>query len=167
MKNHPPILSAIVAMASNRAIGRDNKLPWHLPADLKHFKEITTGNPILMGRKTYESIGRPLPNRTNIIMTRDGSYSAKGCFVVTSIEAALQLAAEENKSEIFVIGGAEIYKQLLPRIQRIYLTVIHDDIEGDTFFPALDSAEWREVAREDFMANADNGFDYSFLILER
>src|SRR5437868_6783924 len=119
-----PIISAIVAMAENRVIGKNNQLPWRMPADLQHFKAITTGHPILMGRKTYESIGRPLPNRTNIIMTRDATYTAAGCEVVTSIDEALQRANDLHSHEIFIIGGAEIYHQLMPRIQRLYLTII-------------------------------------------
>src|SRR6188472_2703937 len=118
-----PILSAIVAMAENRVIGKNNQLPWHLPADLKHFKTITTGHPILMGRKTHESIGKPLPNRQNIILTRDSNYVAAGCTVVTSVKAALQKA---ESPEVFIIGGAEIYRQLLPQVQRLYLTIVHD-----------------------------------------
>lgn len=165
--NQKPILSAIVAMAENRIIGKDNKLPWHLPADLKHFKTITTGHPILMGRKTYESIGRPLPNRTNIIMTRDASYQAAGCIVVTSIEDALKQAAAHDAGEIFVIGGAEIYKQLMPHIQRIYLTIVHQPFDGDVYFPELDMKKWEKVVDEKHAADEQNAYAYEFITLEK
>lgn len=148
-------------------IGKDNQLPWKMPADLRHFKAITTGNPILMGRKTYESIGRPLPNRTNIIMTRDPNYQANGCIVVSSIDQAISHASKENIAEIFIIGGAEVYKQLLPSVDRIYLTVVHHEFAGDTYFPELDNREWVEVKREDHVKDSENACDYSFLILER
>lgn len=161
------VISAVVAMAKNRVIGKDNKLPWHLPADLKHFKTITTGHPILMGRKTYESIGRPLPNRTNIIITRDANYKAADCIVVTSIEEAINAATKTAAEEIFIIGGAEVYQQLLTSIQRIYLTIVQDEIDGDAYFPALDMREWKEVAREEHKADEQNKHDYWFLRLER
>lgn len=167
LKQETPVISAIAAMAENRVIGINNKLPWHLPADLKHFKQLTTGNPILMGRKTYESIGRPLPNRLNIVLTREPQFQAPGCEVVNSIEAAMRLAAQDNKSEIFIIGGAEIYHQLLPKIQRIYLTIVHHDFDGDAYFPALSSTDWIEVAREKHCADAENMYEYSFITLER
>ena len=158
-------LSIIVAMSNNRVIGRDNTIPWHLPADLRHFKQTTLGKPILMGRKTFESIGRPLPERRNIVMTRDNSYTAPGCTVVHSIDAALQAAA--GSDEVVVIGGAEFYRQVLPQVDTIYLTQIHADLEGDTFFPALDDEHWREVERENFEADDNNPYAYSFVTLER
>ena len=122
-----------------------------------------------MGRKTYESIGKPLPNRTNIILTRDQSYLATGCITVTSIDQAIQeaLSAHHQQYEIFIIGGAEIYQQLLPRIQQLYLTVVHHKFEADAFFPALDNREWREISREEHSADEQNKFDYTFLTLER
>lgn len=160
-----PTLSAIVAMASNRVIGNRNKLPWHLPADLKHFKAITTGHTIVMGRKTYESIGRPLPNRTNIILTRDANYHVAGCEISTDIEKTLQ--AHHAEPEVFIIGGAEIYKQLLPRITRIYLTLVHHDVVGDAYFPELNKQEWQETAREDHAADAENKYEYSFITLQK
>lgn len=162
-----PCLSAIVAMSENRVIGDDNHLPWHLPADLKHFKTLTTGHPILMGRKTYESIGRPLPNRTNIIMTRNPSFQAPGCIVVTSIGDAIKHAATIGSQEIFIIGGAEIYLQLLSSIQRIYLTVIHEQFDGDAFFPELAQTEWEEHDAITHHADENNEYDYTFSILER
>ncbi|MGB5305891.1 MAG: type 3 dihydrofolate reductase [Gammaproteobacteria bacterium] len=158
-------ISIIVAMARNRTIGRDNSLPWRLPADLKHFRRTTMGKPILMGRKTWESIGRPLPGRINIVMTRDPDYTAPGCIVVHTIEAALQAAAQHD--EIMVIGGAELYKQVLPRAVTIYMTLIHDEIPGDTFFPELEGDEWLEVGRADYDPDEDNPHEYSFIVLER
>ena len=166
-KNSFPILSAIFAMDENRLIGNKNQLPWRMPADLKHFKTITSGHPILMGRKTYESIGRPLPNRTNIIITRDANYQAPGCRVVTSIDQALQIAAADNKQEIFIIGGAEVYKQSLPLVNKLYITIIHHQFEGDAYFPELNRAEWQEVSCEKHEADADNIYPYQFLRWER
>ena len=158
-------ISIVVAMAANRVIGRDKQLPWHLPADLKHFKETTMGKPILMGRKTWESIGRPLPGRTNIVITRDEDYVAPGCVVVHSIEAALQAAGEVD--EVMVIGGAEFYRQVLPQADTIYLTRVHRGFEGDTRFPELDEAEWEEVGRIDCKADEKNPHAYSFIRLDR
>ena len=158
-------ISIIVAMDANGVIGRDNELPWHLPADLQHFKKTTMGKPILMGRKTYESIGRPLPGRSNIVITRDSRYQAAGCVVVNSIDAAMDAAGEQD--EIMVIGGAEFYRQVLPRTQTIYLTRIHEAFEGDTVFPELKDADWREVERSDQEADEKNPHDYSFIRLDR
>lgn len=162
-----PKISAIVAMSENRVIGDDNQLPWHLPADLKHFKTITSGHPILMGRKTFESIGRPLPNRTNIIITRNPSFQAPGCIVIQSIDDAVKRAEEAGSDEIFIIGGAEVYTQLLPNIERIYLTIVHDEFEGDTFFPELNPSEWVEVKSEVHDEDEDNDYSYSFVVMER
>lgn len=161
-----PVISAIVAMAENRVIGAKNQLPWHLPADLAHFKSITTGHPILMGRKTYESIGKPLPNRTNIIMTRDPYYQVDHCIVVSSIDDAIAAASDEHQ-EFFIIGGAEIYQQLLPSIQRLYLTLIHQEFEGDVYFPELNMSEWEEISRAAHTADEKNVYAYSFIVLER
>lgn len=158
-------LSIVVAMAANHVIGRDNQLPWHLPADLKHFKQLTTGKPILMGRKTWESIGRPLPERTSIVITRDPDYTAAGCVVVHSIDAALRAA--EHHDEVMVIGGSELYRQVLPQVSTIYLTRVHADIEGDAVFPKLDDSEWREVERTDCEPDENNAHVYSFITLER
>ncbi|MBL1263077.1 dihydrofolate reductase [Methylomicrobium sp. RS1] len=159
-------ISLIVAMASNRAIGLNNKMPWHLSADLKHFKKITMGSPILMGRKTFESIGRPLPGRTNIILTRNPAYAPEGCVVVHDLDTAIRTGCREH-GEIFVIGGADLYEALLPRAETIYLTQIKKAFPGDTFFPELDMSEWSEVDREDVENDADAGFSYSFLRLDR
>ncbi|VAW88936.1 Dihydrofolate reductase [hydrothermal vent metagenome] len=159
------ILSLIAAMASNRVIGINNTLPWHLPADFKHFKAVTMGKPILMGRKTYESIGRPLPGRKNIIITHNTSYSAQGCIVVNSIDEAL--AQTKDDAEVMVIGGASFYQQTLPIAQRIYLTIIHHEFEGDTHFIELDNTTWKEIDRLDYEPDEKNSYPYSFLTLER
>src|SRR5262245_20888513 len=162
-----PTISAIVAMSENRVIGDDNQLPWHLPSDLKHFKTLTSGHPILMGRKTYESIGRPLPNRTNIVITRNHAFQANGCVIVKSIEEAVSHAISIHQNEIFIIGGAEVYKQFMPDIEKIYLTIVHEIFEGDAFFPELNPGEWKEASRELHEADEENDYDYSFIVLER
>ncbi|MDX1252093.1 MAG: type 3 dihydrofolate reductase [Gammaproteobacteria bacterium] len=159
------IISLIAAMADNRVIGIDNTLPWRLPADLKHFKKITLGKPILMGRKTYESIGKPLPERTNIIVTADRDYQAPGCVVVHSIDEAL--AACGNSEETMVIGGASFYEQLLPRADRLYLTLIHENFAGDAWFPAYDPAQWQEIERTDHQPDEANPYRYSFVVMKR
>lgn len=161
----PPKLSAIVAMGENRVIGKNNQLPWHLPADLAHFKAMTTGHVILMGRKTHESIGRPLPNRTNVVLTRDAAYQAPGVTVVHRLEDALSHFPDE--SEIFIIGGAEIYRLALPLLQCLYLTLVHTTVEGDTFFPEWKETEWQTVSREDHPADPANPHAYSFITLTR
>ena len=155
----------VVAMSENRAIGKDNQLLWQMPADLQHFKKITMGKPILMGRKTYQSIGRPLPGRTNVIITRDENFKAEGCLVVNSIESAL--AVVKDQEEICVIGGADLFRQMLPMVERIYLTVVHHEFEDDTFFPELDLAEWRELEKISNLADEKNKYPYDFLILQK
>jgi dihydrofolate reductase len=159
------MISLIVAMDRNRLIGRGNALPWHLPADLAHFKSITMGKPIVMGRKTYESIGRPLPGRHNIVVSRNPDFSAPGCTVVASVDAAL--AAAGRVPEIMVIGGAQLYAEMLPRAQRIYLTRVEAAFEGDAWFPALDTAVWRECQRAEHAPDDRNPCPYVFLVLER
>ncbi len=161
-----PRLSLIWAMGRNRVIGVDNRLPWRLPADLKHFRALTTGHTILMGRKTYESFPRPLPDRRHVIITRDRNYqAAMGCLVVHTVEAAL--AAAGNDDEVFVIGGGSLYAQVLPRAERLYVTLIDSDFIGDTRFPDFDWADWREVTREDHGPDEQNPYPYSFVTLER
>lgn len=168
MKNFPhPRVSMIVAMSQNRVIGKNNQLPWHLPADLKHFKHLTMGHPIIMGRKTYESIGKPLPGRDNIILTHDTNFEAPGCIVVTSIDEAIESADLEEQKEIFIIGGAGIYQQLLARTERIYLTLVHHHFDGDTFFPELDKKTWLEKQSVNHLADEANVYPYSFLIYEK
>lgn len=158
-------ISLIVAMASNRVIGINNRLPWHLPADLRKFREITMGSPILMGRKTYDSIGRPLPGRTNIIISRDRSYRQSGCQVFNEIDSALETCL--HLPEIFVIGGSSFYESMLPRADTLYLTEVKQAFTGDTFFPEIHPGHWLETEREDIHDDPDVAFSYSFLKLER
>jgi dihydrofolate reductase len=158
-------ISLVVAMGAGRVIGRGNQLPWHLPADLRHFRKLTTGKPIIMGRKTHESIGRPLPERTNIVVTRNAAYRAPGCLVVHSLEEALQAVAQHE--EAMVIGGAQLYRQALPGADSLYITLIRHEFAGDTFFPELNAAEWREIGRTDCEADDKNPWPYSFIHLQR
>ncbi len=158
-------VSIIVAAATNHVIGLRGELPWHLPEDLKRFKRLTLGKPVIMGRLTHESIGRPLPERRNIVISRQPGYAAPGCEVVRSPTAALDAAAGDG--EIMVIGGGRIYKQLLPLCDRVYLTRVHQSPEGDAFFPPLDSSAWRTVSIEEFPADASQPLGHSFEILER
>lgn len=157
-------ISIIVAMAQNRIIGVNNSLPWHLPGDMKWFRRHTLGKSVVMGRKTYESIGKPLPDRSNIVVTRNPEYTAPGCTVVTSIDAALEAAGE---GEVMIMGGADLYRQMLPRADRLYLTLVHTEIEGDAFFPEIDWDQWREEERQDCVHDERNPYDYSFLVLSR
>jgi dihydrofolate reductase len=157
-------ISIVVAIAQNNAIGKNNNLLWHLPNDLKHFKEITTGGTIIMGRKTYDSVGRPLPNRRNIIITRQ-QIEIPGCDVVHSLDAALDLCSDT--SEVFIVGGAEIYKLALALTNRIYLTIVHQDFEADTFFPEINADLWTETERQDYEPDEKNLLPYSFITLER
>ena len=162
-------LSLLVAMAKNRVIGRDNKLPWHLPADLKHFKFLTIGQTIVMGRKTYESIGKPLPGRVNIIITRQEGYEVPGATVVSSIDDAL-LMCEKIRSingENFIIGGEELYRQTLKICRRIYITEIQRDFEGDVCFPEVDPNEWEETQRDKHISENDTNLEYHFVVLDR
>lgn len=158
--------SLIVAMANNRVIGLNNQMPWHLSADLKKFKNITMGSPILMGRKTYESIGRPLPGRTNIILSRNQQYLQAGCRVFNDLETALQEGCEKA-NEIFIIGGSDLYEATLPIADRIYLTIINQEFQGDAYFPDIDFSAWSEVERVDINDDPDVAFSYSFLQFER
>ena len=158
-------LSLIVAMDENRLIGSDNALPWHLPADLAYFKRTTMGKAIVMGRKTFESIGRPLPGRRNIVVSRNPDFSAAGCEVVADIDGALAICAGDE--EIMLIGGASLYRQILPRADRLYLTLIHHAFDGDTWFPELNPDQWREENRQDFDADDRNPYAYSFIDLIR
>jgi dihydrofolate reductase len=160
------MISLIWAMDENRAIGKDNKLPWHLPEDLKFFKRMTMGHPIVMGRKTHESIGRPLPGRENIIITRDHHYKSDGCTVFNTINELLDYA-DQSQEEIFVIGGAEVFKEVIPHADRIYLTLIHHQFEGDTFFPVFLMDDWKLESREMGIKDDKNPYDYEFLIYRR
>lgn len=160
-----PLISQVVAMAENRVIGRDNQLPWHLPADLAHFKRMTMGKPIVMGRKAYQAIGRPLPGRHNIVMTRNPAFVADGCTVVGSPAAALAAAGEVD--EVAVIGGEEIYRLFLPQTDRIHLTIVHAEIAGDTWFPPLDMTQWDTSERIERDADERNPYRMTFLTLDR
>ncbi len=159
-------ISLIVAMASNRVIGLNNQMPWHLSADLKRFKQITMGHPIIMGRKTFEAIGKPLPGRMNIIVSRNTSYQQEGCIVEDSVEAAIHYGCRLD-DEVFVIGGATLYEATLPMADNLYITLINQDFEGDTFFPEFDLNGWSAVEREDVIDDEKVGFTYSFLKLIR
>lgn len=157
------MITIIAAIAKNNALGKNNDLIWHLPADLKRFKKITSGHHILMGRNTFESIGKPLPNRTTIIITRNKNYFKDGCLIANSLEQAIELAKEEE--EIFIIGGAQIYKETMAKdlADQLDITLVHQEFEADAFFPEIDKEIWKEVAREDFVADKKNNFDYSFV----
>lgn len=165
------IISAIVALGKNNVIGRNNALPWNLPADLRHFKELTKGKPIIMGSKTFESIGKALPQRDNIVLTMDSDYKAPGCKLANSLQQALQLAEQSEmgkaSGEAMICGGASVYRQLLPLTNRMYLTFIEHDFEGDTYFPEFDKTEWQETERKAHKADTQNPYDYCFITLER
>jgi len=165
----PLRISILVAMASNRVIGQKNTLPWHLPADLKHFKALTMGHGIIMGRKTYESIGRPLPGRLNVIITRQKNYHVAGTVVVHSIDEALQVCKNDKAidGESFIIGGAELYQQTLALCHRMYITEIQQCFDGDTFFPKFDPDKWLEATREKHSSSNGNQLAYDFVVLDR
>ena len=158
-------LSIVVAMDDNRLIGNNNQLPWHLPADLAYFKKLTTGKSILMGRKTYDSIGRPLPNRRNIVVTRKTKISIPGCEVVSSIANALELTKGEE--EVMVIGGASLCEQLLPQVNRLYITKVDGEFEGDVFFPKYDDSHWQQVSCESHSKDHSNPYSHHFIVLDR
>ncbi len=160
-----PLISLIVAMAQNGVIGRDNSLPWRLPEDLKRFRAFTLGKPILMGRKTFESIRRPLPERTNLVLTRDRSWFAHGVVAVHSVEEALVQAG--SSAELVAIGGAEIYRLVLPFARRIYLTHVHADVPGDITFPEFDSTQWADVECSSQPADDEHAYPLTFVTLER
>lgn len=165
-------LAIIVAVAENGVIGRENDLPWRIPGDMKYFKQVTMGKPIIMGRKTWESIGRPLPGRRNIVITRNASFHAEGADVVPSLEEAValagNLAAAAGVDEAIVIGGAEIYRAALPLAGRLYITEVHASVEGDAVLPAVDWGQWRETSREFHAAGAaPDDIGYSFVCYER
>ena len=159
------LLSIIVAMDRRGTIGRENGLPWRLSADLKHVKAITMGKPIIMGRKTHESIGKPLPGRENIVISRNPGYKSEGCAIFPTIEDALDSCRYHN--EVIIMGGADLYQQTLSRAARIYLTEVHAEVNGDTFFPRYNPEQWREANRIDCYADEKNEFDYSFVVLDR
>ncbi|MCP4980863.1 MAG: type 3 dihydrofolate reductase [Gammaproteobacteria bacterium] len=154
-------LCLIAAMDENRLIGSNNQLPWHLPADLVFFKRTTMGKPIIMGRKTFDSIGKPLPGRRNIIISRNPGFNAEGCEIVDSIRAALSLLNDVD--EAMLIGGASLYEQTIANADQLYITLIHHEFEGDTWFPEIDPCEWKQVHREDFDSDPNNSYAYSFI----
>lgn len=159
-------ISMIAAMADLRVIGLDNKMPWHLPGDLKFFKRVTLGKPVIMGRKTYQSIGRPLPGRTNIVLTRDKDLQIAGVSCVQTVEQAMELV--QGAEEVMVIGGATIYQQFLQQATRLYLTFIDLQVAGDTQFPDYQAiADWQEIEREEHFADEKNAYDYQFVTLQR
>lgn len=160
-------ISLIVAVAENGVIGREGGLPWRIAEDLQFFKATTLGKPIIMGRKTYDSIGKPLPGRLNIVMTRDPNWRAPGITVAHDLDAALHIAKDTGATEAMIIGGAVIYEAALPRANRIYLTQVHREFDGDTMFPHIDPLEWTEIERRDKSAGSDAPFDYSFITLDR
>lgn len=161
------IISIIVAMGKNRVIGANNALPWKLPADMERFRRLTMGKPIIMGQKTFESMGKALPGRTNIVLTLDKNFQAADCLIAHSIEEALQIAEEKNAKEIMIIGGASVYKQFFPLADRLYLTMIEENFEGDVFFPEIDYNEWEEIERIENKPDKNNPYRYTFLSLRR
>ncbi len=159
------IISIIVAIGNNRIIGNKNALPWNLPADMDHFRQMTKDKPVIMGQKTFESIGKPLPERINIVLTRDKSFNPSGCTVVFSIEEALK--AVEKFNEVMIIGGASVYGQFLPLANKMYLTLVEGDFEGDTFFPEFEWSDWKETERKENLPDKNNPYKYTFLTLEK
>jgi dihydrofolate reductase len=159
------LISIIAAMDRNRLIGSNNQLPWHLPADLAHFKAVTMGKPVIMGRKTYESIGRPLPGRTNIVLTRSADFQPEGVLLAESLENAIETVVAED--EVMIIGGSSVYKHALPLADRLYLTYVEDSYQGDAWFPDFDIEEWQLVASEEHRADAKNSSDYRFVTYQR
>jgi dihydrofolate reductase len=164
-------LSVIVAVAENGVVGKNNALPWYLPEDLKYFRQTTMGKPIVMGRKTFESIGKPLPGRSNIVVSRNPDYRAEGVAVVGSLTEALELATDiaviDGKDELMVIGGAAIYAAAIPLADRLYITEVHAEVAGDAYLPEVDWSEWRELVRERHAAAGPNPYDFSFVVYQR
>ena len=161
------IISAIVATAQNGVIGKDNEIPWYLPADFAYFKRVTLNHHIIMGRNCYESIGRPLPKRTNVIVTRNPFYIASGCVIVHSVEEGLKLAEMNGEEEVFIIGGGEIYKQTMHLLDKIYITEVDLNTEGSVFFPKINTNEWHLVSEEKHLKDEKNEWDYTFKIFEK
>lgn len=159
------MITIIAAVAENKALGKDNQLIWHLPADLKRFKQVTLGHHIIMGRKTFESLGKPLPKRTTIIITRNKDYKQEGCIVVNSLPEAIKAAATDENP--YILGGAEIYKQALEIADKLDLTFVHHSFEADAFFPEINNTIWEETERDSFKADEKNKYDYSFVSYER
>ena len=163
-----PRIALIAAMAANRVIGDGNKMPWHLPADLRHFKKLTLGKPVIMGRKTFESIGsKPLPMRVNIVVSRDPNFRANGVVIARDLQQALDLAMPHAAEEIMIMGGASIYEQALAIADRLYLTFIQLNVNGDAHFPDLRQFRWRELSSESHTPDPENPYNYSFVVYER
>jgi len=160
------MITLMAAIADNNALGKDNQLIWHLPGDLKRFKKTTLNHAVIMGRKTFESLGRPLPKRINIIITRDKNYKVEGGVTVNSLKEALKAATEKDENP-FILGGAEIYKQAMPFADKLDLTFVHHKFDADVFFPEIDKTIWKETSREYFKADEKNKYDYSFVTFER
>jgi dihydrofolate reductase len=161
------IISFIVAVSENNVIGKNNQLPWHLPRDMKYFKNKTWAMPVVMGRKTYEALGKPLEGRTNIVITRQTNWKPAGVQIVHSIDQAIVSATQDDAKEIFIIGGAEIFQSAMPLADRIYLTLIHGDFEGDAFFPPINPDQWKLTSNIDCDADEKNAYAHSFQIWER
>lgn len=161
------VLSLLVAAAENNVIGKDNQLPWHLPNDLKYFKNLTWGMPILMGRKTFDSIGKPLPGRKSIVITRNKDWQHENVSVVHSVEEAIEIAKGDDIKEVFVIGGAEIFNTSFDKADRLYLTRVHAQVEGDVYFPAIDETKWKLVSAKRCEADAKNAYAHTFQVWER
>jgi dihydrofolate reductase len=161
------MITIIAAISTNNALGKDNDLIWRLPADLKRFKKVTSGHFILMGRNTFDSIGKALPNRTSVIITRNTQYQQEGCLIANSIEEAIRFAKDEE--EVFIIGGAQVYQQAMERnlVDQLDITLVHQEFDADVFFPEIDKTIWKEVAREDFKADQKNPHDYSFISYQK
>ncbi len=161
------IISCIVAIAKNNVIGKNNQIPWYLPSDLKYFKKVTTGHHVIMGRKCYESIGKPLPNRTNIIITRDPFFISSNCLIARNIKEALEMVLENDETEAFIIGGGQIYEQTADFWDKLYLTEVDLEAEGDIFFPELDHDEWTLTSKECHQKDEKNEFDFCFKVYDR
>ena len=161
------LVSLVAAVAENNVLGRDNQLPWHLPADLKYFKQLTTGHHVLMGRKTWESIGKPLPNRISLVVSRSDDFRPEGAAVVRTVEEGIEAARNAGETELFIIGGGEIFRLAMPLADRIYLTRINHNFEGDVFFPEIDTNLWKETKSERFTADEKNPYGYCFVMLMR
>jgi dihydrofolate reductase len=161
------IISIIAAKAENNVIGKDNQLIWHLPEDMKFFKKMTSGHHVAMGRKTFESLGKPLPNRTNYVITRNKSYDQEGVIVVHDIEEAIEKARFKGADELFILGGGEIYRQSLALADRLVITEVKTTIEGDTYFPEIETSAWKEVSRDEHTSDDRHAYDYAFVIYEK
>ena len=161
------MISLVAAMSKNRVIGVNNALPWHIPEELQHFKQLTMGKPMIMGRKTFDSIGKPLPNRTSVVITRNTDLTIEGCVMVNSLEDAILEAQKIETTEAFIIGGAAIYELAIDLVNTMYVTEIHHPFEGDAFFPSINKDTWKEVAREKHFKDEKHAYDFDFVTYER